>query len=171
MILFNHHVQFFTATCLWWRPVLRNDYHKDILIEAWKRRVDNKNLTIYAFVIMPNHIHCMWHIQDGVNKSAFQRDLQKFTARSLLSFMKMNDDTLLQSLEVNAADRKFQVWERNPLSIDVYTNKVFFQKFNYIHNNPVRAGLSATPEAYRYSSAAFYETGKDEFGIITHYMG
>src|SRR5207247_1850324 len=32
-----------------------NDYHKQILLEALKHRVDKSEVTIYAFVIMPNH--------------------------------------------------------------------------------------------------------------------
>ena len=37
----------------------------------------------------------------------------------------------------------------------------------YIHNNPVVAGLCVNAEDYKYSSAKFYETGKDEFGFLT----
>ena len=39
------------------------------------------------------------------------------------------------------------------------------------HNNPVMAGLVINPEDYYYSSAAFYESGVDHFGMLTHYMG
>ena len=77
---------------------------------------------------MPNHFHGLWQLHDGVDKSAFQRDLLKFTARSILKFMLMNDDPLLEKLEANAADRQQQVWERNALSIDIWTKKVFYSK-------------------------------------------
>jgi hypothetical protein len=40
----------------------------------------------------------------------------------------------------------------------------------YIHYNPVAAGLCAYPEDYKYSSAKFYETGVDEFEFLTHWM-
>ena len=48
--------------------------------------------------------------------------------------------------------------------------KKFIQKMNYIHYNPVKAGLCGNPEEYKYSSAKFYETGVDEFGFITQWM-
>jgi hypothetical protein len=35
--------------------------------------------------------------------------------------MRMHDDPLLKMLEVKAADRNFQVWERNSLSVDLFT--------------------------------------------------
>ena len=98
MIRFDHHTQFITVTNLNWLPVLQNDYHKQILIEALKHRVAVQQVNIYAFVIMPNHFHTIWQLHDGMNKVAFQRDLLKFTARSILKFMLMNDDPLLEQL-------------------------------------------------------------------------
>ena len=79
--------------------------------------------------------------------------------------MRMNDDPLLLQLQVKAADRQQQVWERNSLKIAIWTEKVFLQKMNYIHNNPVQPKwkLAEVPQDYKYSSASFYETGIDEF--------
>ena len=173
MILFDHHTQFITITNLNWLPVLQNDHHKQILLEALKHRVDLKQVSIYAFVIMPNHFHALWQLHDSVDKVSFQRDLLKFTARSILKFMVMSDDPLLAKLQVKAADRQQQVWERNSLSIDIWNEKVFIQKLNYIHNNPIQHKwkLATLPEEYKYSSALFYQTGKDEFGFLEHYKG
>ena len=107
MIRFDHHAQFITVTNLNWLPVLQNDYHKQILIEALKHRVSKQEVSIYAFVIMPNHFHVIWQLHDGINKAAFQRDLLKFTARSILKFMLMNDDPLLIQLKVKAAEVQY----------------------------------------------------------------
>lgn len=171
MIRFDHYPQFITITNHNWLPVLKNDYHKDIVIEALKKRVENQQITIYAFVIMPNHMHLIWQLHDGINKMNFQRDFLKFAARSLLWFMRMNNDTILPLLEVNARDRKFQVWKRNSLSIDLYSEKVLLQKLHYIHQNPIKEKwkLAVSPEDYKYSSAVFYEKGVDTFGILTHF--
>lgn len=167
----DHGLEFFTATNLSWLHVLAKDYHKQILVEAMKHRTDSRQLTIHAFVIMPNHFHAIWKVHDDIDRQVFQRDLMKFTARSILKFMFMNEDPLLSKLKVKAADRAQQVWERNPLAVELFTEKVFMQKLNYIHNNPLQPKwrLSRTPEEYFYSSARFYETGVDDFGILTHY--
>jgi len=56
----------------------------------------------------------------------------------------------------------------------LYASKPFFeQKLNYLHNNPVHQKwkLATVPEDYKYSSASFYMTGKDEFGLLQHYLG
>jgi putative transposase len=76
-----------------------------------------------------------------------------------------------EKFKVNAKDRVYQIWERNSLSIDLFSPKVFYQKIDYLHFNPVKAGLCALPENYYYSSARFYETGTDEFNMLTHYKG
>jgi len=169
----QHCTEFFTATNLNWLPLLQKDVHKQILIEALQFRVLNSQLTIYAFVIMPNHFHIIWHIHDGINKADFLRDLMKFTARSILKFMFMNDDPLLGSLQVKAADRKQQVWERNSLGIELFTEEVFMQKLDYIHNNPLQFkwNLCKLPEEYFYSSARFYKTGGKlgDFNMLTHF--
>ena len=173
MIKFDHHAQFITITNLNWLPVLQNDYHKQIIIEALQNRIAREQVTIYAFVIMPNHMHIIWQLHDGIIRQDFQRDFLKFTARSILQFMRMNDDPMIELLKVKAPDRHFQVWERNSLSIDLYTEKVFLQKMYYIHNNPLQQKwkLADLPENYRFSSAKFYETGIDDLLLLTHYRG
>jgi hypothetical protein len=45
------------------------------------------------------------------------------------------------------------------------------QKLNYIHQNPVRAGLTTNPEIFYYSSAAFYLLQENRFGFLSHYRG
>lgn len=167
----ERNIQFYTATCLWWMPVLENNYHKEIIIEAWKRRVDCNQLTIYAFVVMPNHVHCVWQIHKEISPFLLRQNINKFTARSILNFMRMNDDVLYNELSVKAADREFQVWERNPLSINLYSKKFLIQKIQYIHVNPLQEHwkLAAAPEEYHYSSARFYATGIDDFGFLTDY--
>jgi putative transposase len=173
MIQSDHHTQFITITCLNWLPVLQNDHHKQIIIEALKNRVAKQQVTVYAFVIMPNHMHIIWQLHDNVIREDFQRDFLKFIARSILHFLRMNSDPLVESLKVKAADRHYQVWERNSLRVDLYTEKIFLQKMTYIHNNPIQPKwkLADLPENYRFSSANFYETGIDEFLLLAHYRG
>ena len=61
----------------------------------------------------------------------------------------------LKDFMVNAKDRKYQFWERNPLSVEIWSEKVLLQKLKYMHENPVRAGLCKYSDDYIYSSALF----------------
>ena len=69
-------------------------------------------------------------------------------------------------------DRKYQVWQRNPLSVDLFSREVIEQKLDYIHNNPVQGKwmLSTDPTGYKYSSVRFYEEDSQEFTFLSHYM-
>jgi REP element-mobilizing transposase RayT len=49
--------QFYTATILEWKPLLKQDKYKDVIIESLRFLVNEKRIKLYAFVIMSNHIH------------------------------------------------------------------------------------------------------------------
>jgi putative transposase len=69
--------------------------------------------------------------------------------------LKINHPAVLEKFYVGAKDRKYQVWERNPLRIDLWTREVFIQKIEYIHYNPIAAGLCIYPEEYNILGRSF----------------
>jgi len=172
-INFDHHPQFFTATILEWKLLLKDDTFKDIIINSLLFLKNEKSIVVYAYVIMPNHIHLIWHIQDGFTKEKIQQRFLKFTGQQLKFELAKTDPAQLIKYKVNAKDREYQIWERNSLSIDLWTEAVFMQKLDYIHNNPLQEkwNLAKHPDDYKYSSANFYETGIDDLGLLTHYAG
>jgi REP element-mobilizing transposase RayT len=169
-INFDYHAQFFTATILEWKSLLADDNYKDIIIKSLKFLKEEGSIVIYAFVIMPNHIHLIWQIQDGYKQDNIQMRFLKFTAQQIKFKLIDTNDPRLNQFSVNAKDRNYQFWERNSLSIDLWTHDVFMQKMDYIHNNPLQEKwcLAEFPEDYKYSSAKFYYSGHDEFGILAH---
>ena len=167
-INFDYHPRFFTATILEWKHLLKDDDYKVIVINSLKFLVDEGSIVIYGYVIMPNHIHLIWQIQDGFKQDKIQMRFLKFTARQMKFKLQKKDPVALEQYRVNAKDGIYQIWERNPLSVDLWTEAVFDQKLEYIHNNPLleKWHLAELPENYRYSSAGFYATGHDEFGLM-----
>jgi putative transposase len=161
--------QFFTATNLEWKNLLQTDKYKDIVIEDMRFIVKDKRVIIYGFVIMHNHMHIIWQMQAGIERENVQRDFLKHIAQKIQENMLRNKIKDLSNYLVNAKDRKYQFWERNSLSVDIWSEKVLVQKLKYIHENPVRAGLCQFAEEYKYSSASLYKTGIDNWGFLTHY--
>ncbi len=161
--LTTYYPQFFTATILEWKPLLKEDKYKDIIVNSLIFLVEHQRVKVFSFVIMPNHLHLIWQIQPGHERTDVQRDFLKYTAQKIRFDLIDNNPELLNKFEVNARDRKYQFWERNTLSVDLYNHHTFIQKLDYIHYNPLheRWNLSISPEAYHYSSALFYETGVD----------
>ena len=72
--------------------------------------------------------------------------------------------------EVNAANKKHEIWQRDSLSIEIYSRAVAMQKLQYIHFNRVskKWQLAKDDLEYYFSSARFYETGVEEFGFLTN---
>ena len=118
---------------------------------------------------MSNHIHLIWQPLFGFSPTDIQSSLMKYTAQQLKPSLTKNKPETLQSFKGNKYDREYQIWKRLPLGIDLITSAVFEQKLNYIHYNPVSAGLCTNPEDYYYSSARYYETLVDDFGFLTHW--
>ena len=135
----KYHAQFFTATILKWKNLLQEDKYKDILVESLRFLVKEKSITVYAFVIMSNHIHLVWQIQAAHKKENVQRDFLKFTGQMMKFDLKENNSGLLEEFAVKTKDRQYQFWERNALCIDLFSEAVMFQKINYIHQNPVKS--------------------------------
>lgn len=162
-------MEFFTATCLYWQFLLAPDGHKQIIVDSLKFLVDDNRIWLYSFVIMPNHIHFMWRKKEAWTKKNIQQMFLKYTAQQIKFRLKENNDPELENYRSTQKDREYQFWERRAWKARLYTRKVAEQKLNYIHYNPVKAGLCEKPEDYKYSSSKYYVLRQDEWGFITDY--
>ena len=168
----NEEIQFFTATILEWKHLLKPDKYKDIIIESLKFLSKDNRVDVFGFTIMPNHFHLLWKIKAPHKLSNVQRDFLKFTSQQIIKDLEVHHPQVLEKFRVDAVDRKHQIWERNPLSIPVYSRVVFEQKLDYIHHNPVQKKWKLIDEAvnYKYSTMSFYELGETIFDFVKHYM-
>lgn len=108
--------------------------------------VEDKRIWLYGFVIMPNHIHLVWRKQDAwINKSTEQIFL-KFTAQQIKFRLLKSASAELEQYRSTQNDRLYHFWERRPYKATLYNRKVASQKIDYIHYNPVKAGLCVSPE-------------------------
>ena len=164
-------IYFSTATILNWHPLLQDDENKNILMSSLQLLTKQELLSVFAFVIMPNHIHIIWSKNEHDRKESVQASFFKFTAHQFLQKLKKENQNQLKLFLVNKSDRRYQFWKRNTLNIEIYSKKIFDQKLNYIHNNPLQPKWEIVddPIKYKYSSASFYELGEDEFRILTNY--
>jgi putative transposase len=89
---------------------------------------------LHAFVLMPDHFHAL--ITPAADVS-----LEK-----AMQFIKGGFSFRLKS--------KHEVWMRSFNETQIMSEEKFLNSVRYIEENPVRRGLAATPQAYRFSSAA-----------------
>ena len=163
--------EFYTATIVHWKHILADEQIKFLIIESLQFLVNAGKIELNAFVIMSNHIHLIWQALGDSSPEEIRSSFMKYTARKIKEKLAEISPYLIDELKVNKYDRQYQIWKREALSVELFTQKVFFQKLDYLHENPVRAGLCKYPEDYHYSSARFYCDGIDEFNMLTHYLG
>ncbi len=161
---------FYNATITNWKKLLEPDKYKDYIIDSLKYLVNHNKIAVYGFVIMPNHIHLIWELLEINGNEKPHASFMKFTSHKIQEDLRKNHTKVLELFKVDSETRRYHFWKRDALPVILYTPNVIYQKLNYIHNNPVQGKwmLADSPIEYKYSSARFYETGIDEFGILTH---
>lgn len=161
---------FSTATIIKWQMLLKPDKYKKVIIDSLSYLVHKNKIQVYGFVIMPNHIHIIWELLDLNGKEMPHASFFKYTSHVIQKDMKRHHPTILERFRVNSESRDYQFWQTNTLSIELQSPEVIYQKLDYIHNNPCKGKwmLSNNPSDYPFSSAGFYESGKDNFGFMIH---
>ena len=163
-------LEFFTATCLNWQYLLVDNIHKEIVINSLKFLVNDERIGLYGFVVMSNHIHVLWCKREKYLAKNVQQQFLKFTAQQIKFNLLANKPQELVNYESTQSDRKYHFGERRSYRATMHNRLVLEQKLDYIHENPVKAGLCLLPEDYIYSSASYYLNGADRWKMLTHYM-
>jgi len=175
-IINQHSLHFLTFTVVGWIDVFTRKQYRDILIESLKFCQNEKGLRINAFVIMSNHMHLIAHSHE-TNLSDIIRDFKKYTSSQIIKAIINNPkesraEWMLKLFKYYARYNKnntnYQFWRQTNKPTELINSKWINQKINYIHLNPVRAGIVALPEQYIYSSAKNYlrENGILEVDVI-----
>ena len=146
-----------------WIDIFTRQIYRDIVIESLRFCQQNKGLEIYAFVIMSNHVHLLIRSEIGKLSDTI-REFKSFTAKKILESINMEAESrrewMLNLFEFSAKqhkrNEKYQVWTHENHAEIVYGNQFMDSKINYIHENPVRAGIVEKQEDYFYSSARNY---------------
>ncbi|MFC4873589.1 transposase [Negadavirga shengliensis] len=165
-------VYFWTDTVVGWKRLLYKNKYKEIILSSWGELVSRGMIAVYGFVIMPNHLHVVWEMKEPNGKEMPHASFNKFTSHLITGDIKTNHPRTFSALRVNEPDRKVRLWQRDPLAILMDARWKVEQKLKYLHDNPLQKhwNLANRPESYQWSSSAFYGTGVDKFGFLTHYM-
>ena len=159
---------FWTATINNWQNLLLKDDYKNIIINSLNYLSDSGKIDVFAFVIMPNHIHLIWRINEMNGKETTQGSFLKYTAHEFKKLLKEDKDFSLSKFAVNANNKKYEFWKRDSLAIHLFSEKIAYQKLDYIHYNPCAKHwkLANDPNDYLFSSAKFYESGMNDFAFL-----
>lgn len=161
----THEFNFMTSTIVEWLPVFESEEAKMIVIDSLKFCQENKGLEIAGWVLMIDHLHIIARSKEGYKLSSIMRDFKRHTATQLKNHFLIKDPEhsfLKTFLKAALSDRRnnlYHVWQRGLFAARLTSEKRFQQKLDYIHANPVKAGIVESPDKYRWSSAIDYFGG------------
>lgn len=154
---------FLTCTVVEWVDLFIRDTHKLVIADNLNYCVENLGLEIFAYVIMPSHLHMIVSAKND-DLSKIIGGFKMFTSRQLIKMIQSNQESRRNWMlpifknagQKNPRNKDYQLWQQNNHAEEVYSPKFTLSKINYIHNNPVEEGFVERPEDYLYSSARDY---------------
>jgi len=165
---------FVTFTVVDWLKVFIDDSNKMVLIDSIKYCQKNKELNLYGYCIMPNHVHMIIQATGVFSISDILRDLKKYTAKAIVKKLEEEKpngykeylDAFIEAGKPLKRIKTYKVWQDGNQAKLIFSNSFLFEKLAYIHNNPVEYGLCEVPWEYKYSSAKNYAGMKSILDVI-----
>jgi REP element-mobilizing transposase RayT len=165
----QHATYFLTFTVVRWIDVFSRQEYRNILVDSLNYCAREKGLTVFAWVIMTNHVHLVATCRVPHRMSDFLRDFKKFSSKQIVEAIHAIPESrrswLLDAFGFEAKRtgraQEFKLWKDDNHAIDLtHSNVDPMEKVRYIHENPIRAGIVVEADHYIYSSAIDYAQGK-----------
>ncbi len=154
-----------TFSCFRRLPLLSRDRTRQWFLEALESARQRRNLTLWAYVIMPEHVHVIVWPRDPTYEVRLIRTALKVPVqRKALDFLRRQAPGYLDRLRDGQpnGDVHYRFWQRGGgYDRNITDPATLRAMIEYIHNNPVRRGLVSSPADWLWSSARFYEGCQD----------
>jgi REP element-mobilizing transposase RayT len=155
---------FLTMTVVGWIDVFIRNSLKMTIVNSLKYCQNEKGLEIFGYCLMSSHLHLIARAENNHLLSDILRDFKKYTSKALIAQIQTEPesrrDLILEFLRSQGeySDGKFhyRFWQEGNHAEEINTNNFFYEKLEYIHNNPVKALIVEKPEDYLFSSARNY---------------
>ena len=153
--------RFLTFSCFHQQPFLSRSRSCQWVLEAINRSRASHGFDLWAYVLMPEHVHlliCPGHEPHRVADMLYT--LKKSVTNRALSYVKRNAPEFLTSMEDRRPNGRIshRFWQRGGgYDENLFSPDKIWDKIDYIHANPVRRGLCEHPIDWKWSSARAYE--------------
>jgi putative transposase len=149
------HVHFLTFSCYKRRRLLDDDSSKRIVIGVLSSQLARQKAGCAGFVVMPDHVHALICFREAGQLSYF---MKQWKQRSSVNIKRNLKERRIGYAE--SAPLSNPVWQEGYYSFNVHSEGKLVAKLNYMHGNPVKAGLVARPEDWQFGSARHYLLGR-----------
>ncbi|MBI2821693.1 MAG: transposase [Acidobacteria bacterium] len=144
-------------------PVFRRAGFKDLFCRALEEAQKAAGFLILGYVVMPDHYHLL--TDNAQTASEILRFSNGITARRVIDYFKQEQlTTSLAKLRHFEQTRRYRysLWQHHPDVRLIYTEQAFRSRLQYIHANPVRAGLVEKADQYLWSSVRYWKGRPNE---------
>lgn len=153
------HVHFLTFSCVNRWPLLAKDRSRVWCVEGIERTPEPVGFDLYAWVVMPEHVHLLVRPDEGMLVQAILTGLKQSVSRRATNWLRANDPAWAERLTVRRPNGRTEIrfwlpgggYDRN-----IVRPETLRKTAEYIHANPVRRGLVETATDWVWSSARFY---------------
>lgn len=160
-------IYFVTPTIVEWVDVFSKKEYCEIILDALKYCQKEKGLIVHAWCIMSSHLHLIISCKEKKPEDII-RDFKTFTSKAIAKQLENGNDSRkdwileLFKEEANSIKRVkgYKVWQDGNHPVQLVTNNMLDVRLNYLHKNPVKAGIVSNEEDYVYSSAKDYANAK-----------
>lgn len=183
------HVHFVTTNTDAKRPYFENETFCDILLNELRFYSRKMGFRVLGYVIMPEHVHLLlwWDTDDNptLSISKVMQAVKGATARRIIDSIAGRSEHPLRPVarrrermlsatqeplgsESHKRNLRHRLWQPGFYDFNVYGERMLLEKLDYIHGNPVKAGLVTSPGDYPWSSYRFYvseEPSLDEIHV------
>jgi len=147
-----------TFSCFGRQAFLSKDRCREWLVEAIDRAREKHSFHVWAYVIMPEHVHLLlWPTKVEYDISDIYSSIKQSVAKRALVYVRRNAPAFLSRMEDRQPNGKthYRFWQRGGgYDLNVVEPAIIYRQIEYIHNNPVRRGLCEKVEDWLWSSAA-----------------
>ncbi len=164
------HLYFVTASIIDWKYLFIKPEYRNIPLNSLAWLQQQKRILLFAFVIMPSHLHAILKPEsDSIGEIVQQ--FGSFTAHEILKKLRaQNQKDLLDLFQQKKRDQRHEhsIWQ-DIQAKNVYSIDFLWQKMEYIHQNPVAKDWRLVEDRadYLYSSAGYYDYGRKPIIEIT----
>ena len=142
-------VFFFTLVTAGRRPILTMDVARRCLRDAISEVRGKSPFGVEAWVLLPDHLHCIWTLPGG------DVDFSKRWGLIKTGFSKrakgMLEDASLESVS-RRKHRESTIWQRRFWEHRIRNEEDYRRHMDYIHFNPVKHGLVECVRDWSYST-------------------
>jgi len=157
-------LHFFTFSCYRRQALFTSATRCDLFLQVLERVRRRYRLVVVGYVVMPEHVHLLVSEPQRATLSTAIQALKLGFVRSLqgsgASPMSRKNSETWGTPSVEGANNSNRFWQARFYDFNVWTEKKRIEKLRYIHRNPVKRGLVASPEQWRWSSFRWYLCGE-----------